>query len=288
LPIECERLQDFKDDWTKFDKNNVVVSDNQRYACIGNAVNTKVIKVIFEKIKSVLVSKKIESKIQIPKIVSFGGGRASGMMLLQLLEKGELQQWRGDCVVFNNTSAKHNATYAFISRIKKITENKYNIPFFIIEPCVCKDKIEYKLVNDLLYNVNHNPNGYKELIHQSIGLPILITYNFLSDWFASKPYIKYKYKQFFKDYTNANTDYNNKYLLEKTVNNKISLFGKNSIKYHNYVGVLFDEKHRIIKNKHSIKTPLVKARIDQKKLRTFWMNAKRSKYDLDLPFTSQI
>ncbi len=47
-PKECERLQGFPDDWTKYGllKNGKVVeiSDAQRYKCCGNAVTTKVIK----------------------------------------------------------------------------------------------------------------------------------------------------------------------------------------------------------------------------------------------------
>ena len=39
-PIECERLQGFKDNWTKG------ISDTQRYKCIGNAVTTKVVEYI--------------------------------------------------------------------------------------------------------------------------------------------------------------------------------------------------------------------------------------------------
>ena len=39
-PIECERLQGFKDDWTKG------ISDTQRYKCLGNAVTTKVVEYI--------------------------------------------------------------------------------------------------------------------------------------------------------------------------------------------------------------------------------------------------
>jgi len=39
-PIECERLQGFKDDWTKG------VSDTQRYKMLGNAVTTKVVEYI--------------------------------------------------------------------------------------------------------------------------------------------------------------------------------------------------------------------------------------------------
>jgi DNA (cytosine-5)-methyltransferase 1 len=46
-PIECERLQGFPDNWTKYgiDKNGeeVLISDSQRYKMCGNAVTTNVI-----------------------------------------------------------------------------------------------------------------------------------------------------------------------------------------------------------------------------------------------------
>ena len=32
-----------------------IISDAQRYACIGNAVNSKVVKVIFDKLRDVLI-----------------------------------------------------------------------------------------------------------------------------------------------------------------------------------------------------------------------------------------
>lgn len=50
-PLECERLQAFPDNWTKYDKDNKVISDNQRYKMLGNAVTTSVVKVIFRMIK---------------------------------------------------------------------------------------------------------------------------------------------------------------------------------------------------------------------------------------------
>jgi len=53
-PIECERLQGFPDDWTKFGIDEkgeqYIVSDSQRYKCLGNAVTTKVISAIAETI----------------------------------------------------------------------------------------------------------------------------------------------------------------------------------------------------------------------------------------------
>lgn len=55
-PIECERLQGFPDDWTKYgvamDKypieHNVEISDTQRYKMCGNAVTVDVVAAVFE------------------------------------------------------------------------------------------------------------------------------------------------------------------------------------------------------------------------------------------------
>ena len=67
-PRECERLQGFPDDWTRFgiskkhqksgkrfgtDKDGYIhyeISDTQRYKCLGNAVTTNVITAIMEKL----------------------------------------------------------------------------------------------------------------------------------------------------------------------------------------------------------------------------------------------
>ena len=52
-PIECERLQGFPDNWTKwglFDNDIKEISDTQRYKCLGNAVTTNVITAIMERI----------------------------------------------------------------------------------------------------------------------------------------------------------------------------------------------------------------------------------------------
>lgn len=46
-PLECERLQNFPDDWTK-EGIDGVVSDTQRYKMAGNAVTTSVIQAVFE------------------------------------------------------------------------------------------------------------------------------------------------------------------------------------------------------------------------------------------------
>ena len=45
-PIECERLQGFPDDYTKYGKDGEIISDTQRYKCLGNAVTTTVVTAI--------------------------------------------------------------------------------------------------------------------------------------------------------------------------------------------------------------------------------------------------
>jgi len=49
-PIECERLQGFPDDWTKFG-NEGQISDSQRYKMCGNAVTVDVVKAVAENCK---------------------------------------------------------------------------------------------------------------------------------------------------------------------------------------------------------------------------------------------
>jgi DNA (cytosine-5)-methyltransferase 1 len=43
-PKECERLQGFPDNWTKYGKDGELMSDTQRYKCCGNAVTVNVVK----------------------------------------------------------------------------------------------------------------------------------------------------------------------------------------------------------------------------------------------------
>ncbi len=49
-PLECERLQGFPDDWTKYGKDGETISDTQRYKMCGNAVTTNVIRNVFTEI----------------------------------------------------------------------------------------------------------------------------------------------------------------------------------------------------------------------------------------------
>ncbi len=148
-----------------------------------------------------------------PHIIKFSGGRSSGMMLMELLKNNKLDPKRGDVIIFNNTSAEHSATYDFTRSMKKLAEEKYNIPFFWIEYQTYEDssnsylwsrKPSYKLVNEQPFSKN-NPNGYRckgEVFEEMISLggflpsmvsrictvsmKIFITNAFLSDWFAQK------------------------------------------------------------------------------------------------------
>ena len=45
-PKECERLQGFPNDWTKYDDDGNIVSDTQRYKMCGNAVTVPVVQYI--------------------------------------------------------------------------------------------------------------------------------------------------------------------------------------------------------------------------------------------------
>lgn len=52
-PRECERLQGFSDDFTRWDANGVEISDSQRYRMLGNAVTVSVAKWIGKQIMAV-------------------------------------------------------------------------------------------------------------------------------------------------------------------------------------------------------------------------------------------
>ena len=47
-PTECERLQGFPDGWTKYGVDGELISDTQRYKCLGNAVTTNVISYVID------------------------------------------------------------------------------------------------------------------------------------------------------------------------------------------------------------------------------------------------
>jgi len=49
-PLECERLQGFPDNWTKYGVDGNQISDTQRYKCLGNAVTTNVISEVMNRL----------------------------------------------------------------------------------------------------------------------------------------------------------------------------------------------------------------------------------------------
>lgn len=50
-PTECERLQGFPDNWTKYGSDGQIISDTQRYKVLGNAVTTNVVQAIIERLE---------------------------------------------------------------------------------------------------------------------------------------------------------------------------------------------------------------------------------------------
>ena len=50
MPIECERLQGFPDNWTQYGVDGEAISDTQRYKCCGNAVTVNVVAAIFNEL----------------------------------------------------------------------------------------------------------------------------------------------------------------------------------------------------------------------------------------------
>lgn len=50
MPIECERLQAFPDDWTRYGDDDKEISDSARYRMLGNAVTVSVVEWIARRI----------------------------------------------------------------------------------------------------------------------------------------------------------------------------------------------------------------------------------------------
>ena len=152
----------------------------------------------------------------LPHVLKFSGGRSSGMMLMNMLEKNLFNQSRGDVVVFNNTSAEHQKTYEFVSKCKTFCETEFGIPFFIVEYCTYEDAYQgdyirmptFRLANGSPHSQS-NPDGYRwrgevfeELLSLNgvlpsifqrtctIALKLETTRKFLKEWFLNKPLVK--------------------------------------------------------------------------------------------------
>jgi DNA (cytosine-5)-methyltransferase 1 len=53
-PLECERLQGFPDDWTKYGIGDEPISDTQRYKMCGNAVTVNVVEAVMTNLRRVM------------------------------------------------------------------------------------------------------------------------------------------------------------------------------------------------------------------------------------------
>ena len=84
-----------------------------------------------------------------PHIISFSGGRSSGMLALEMCRHGQLKPERGDCILFQNTSAEHPATYDFVQQFKDYVESNYNVPMYLLEFATYQRKAKGK--NDTHY-----------------------------------------------------------------------------------------------------------------------------------------
>ncbi len=177
-------------------------------------VNGKAVKFRFDKPNR--FAYEFSGHAELPHVVKFSGGRTSGMLLVSMLKSGMLNPARGDAVVFNNTSAEHPATYAFVRQCKEMTESRYGVPFFLLEFQTYEDVYKgvwwrmpsYRLVN-ARPRTAENPDGYQwrgEIFEELVSwkgyvpnqhsrictqrLKLFATQEFLSDWFAAKPGIE--------------------------------------------------------------------------------------------------
>lgn len=148
---------------------------------------------------------------EFPHVVKFSGGRSSAVMLLGLLYSRQLKPSRGDVVVFNNTSTESPATYKFVKLIQRITEERFNIPFFWTEFTTYEDAsrgewrrlASYRLVKPRPYvewnmrkGYHRNGEVFEELVSWKQQLPnrfaricteflkLHTTARFLADWFG--------------------------------------------------------------------------------------------------------
>ncbi len=147
-----------------------------------------------------------------PHILKFSGGRSSGMLLFTLLDNKLLDPARGDVIIFNNTSAEHPATYAFVAECKRIAEITYGIPFFWLQFQTYEDGGKagfaryptYRLVKPVA-QTPYEPDGYDNTgavfeemlawkgyvpnIHSRIcteTLKLFVTAEFVRDWLGNR------------------------------------------------------------------------------------------------------
>ncbi len=148
-----------------------------------------------------------------PHILKFSGGRSSGMLLFTLLDNKLLDAGRGDVIIFNNTSAEHPATYAFVAECKRIAERTYGIPFLWLQFQTYEDVGRaagwarfptYRLVKSTTWSTD-DPDGYdnsgavfEEMlawkgyvpnIHSRIcteTLKLFVTAEFVRDWLGNR------------------------------------------------------------------------------------------------------
>lgn len=154
-----------------------------------------------------------EAHRHLPHVVKFSGGRSSGLLLFALLANGQLDPKRGDLIIFNNTSAEHLRTYAFVAECKKQAEQIGDIPFFLTEFQTYETAREgfwrrtrsWRLVKPYLWRSNRPlgmryrgeifeeaiaintrlPNRYQRLCTDH--LKVQVTRQMLSEWFSGGP-----------------------------------------------------------------------------------------------------
>ncbi len=169
-------------------------------------------KIRLRKVPDLSIKYEMDEHKNWPHVLKFSGGRSSAMLMVCLLKNRQLKPSRGDVIIFNNTAAEHPATYKFASICKKLSEQRYNIPFFWIEFKTYEDVRRgrwtrvpsYRLVKDYPFSRNR-PYGYcyrgevfEEMLSWKKRLPnhlqrlctqhmkLETSVNFLGDWFASK------------------------------------------------------------------------------------------------------
>ena len=109
-PIECERLQGFPDDWTRYgrqDGNQIELSDSRRYQGLGNAVSVPVVKAVAQKIMNsnlfkVKTSSKQDEELGRTPISYYGGKQKLVSTILPLIPHHNLycEPFLGGAAIF--------------------------------------------------------------------------------------------------------------------------------------------------------------------------------------------